>query len=181
MMIRKLHSTPILSLFLFALIGSTATLASSVAPREYLTPQEEELVKDAQILDKRIEVFIKAGERRLLVLTDPNAASSPQVQKDFKLWGELPKGTRTELIMDLSNILDEAITNIDDVGLRDEKNPLIPKAFKALSDAATRFKTQLTAIYEKSQDTSERRAIEQVMEHVQEILGAANKPQSEKK
>lgn len=179
---RKSHSAYILSLFLLVLFASVSTFASSIADsRNYLTPQEEELVKEAQILDKRIDVFIKAAERRLLVLTGPNAASSAQVQKDFKLWGELPKGTRTELIRDISNILDEAITNIDDVGLRDEKNPLIPKALKNLSNAATRFKSQLAAIAEKSQDVSERRAVEQVMDHIQEILGAANKLSSVEK
>ena len=83
--------------------------------------------------------------------------------------------------MDISNILDEAITNIDDVGLRDEKNALIPKALKNLSNAVTRFKPQLAAISEKSQDVSERRAVEQVLDHVQEILGAANKLSSPEK
>ena len=181
-MTNRLQRAFALSLFLLALFSAASTLASSIAvPRDYLTPQEEALVKDAQILDKRIDVFIKAAERRLLVLTDPNAASNAQVQKDFKLWGELPKGTRTELIMDISNILDEAITNIDDVGLRDEKNALIPKALKNLSNAVTRFKPQLAAISEKSQDVSERRAVEQVLDHVQEILGAANKLSSPEK
>jgi len=165
-----------LALFLFVAAGSVSTIkASAVDSRDYLTPQEVDLVKEAQELDKRIDVFIKAAERRLLVLTDPNAASNPQVQRDAKVWGELPKGTRTELIMDISNILDEAITNIDDVGARDEKNPLLSKALKSLANAANRFKPQLAAIAEKSQDTNERRAVEQVMDHIEEILSAANK------
>ncbi|HET7113339.1 MAG TPA: hypothetical protein VFI57_06830, partial [Pyrinomonadaceae bacterium] len=36
--------------------------------RDHLTPQEVDLVKEAQILDKRIEVFIKAAERRVMVI-----------------------------------------------------------------------------------------------------------------
>ena len=33
--------------------------------REHLTPEEIDMVKDAQALDKRIDIFIKAAERRM--------------------------------------------------------------------------------------------------------------------
>ena len=159
-------------MFLIVLSGTLPLMALSSAARDYLTPQEEERVKEAQVLDKRIEVFIKAAERRLLVLTDP---TSKQVQKDLEKWGELPKGTRVELIMDIANILDAAIVNIDDVAARDEKNPLLSKALRKLADAATRFQTQFTAMRDQFRDVEERRAVEQVMENVQEILEAAQK------
>ena len=109
--------------------------------RDHLTPQEVELVKDTQILDKRIEVFIKAAERRVLVLTGTANANSnaKQLKKDSEKWGELPSGNPGELISDIARILDEAITNIDDVSGRDEKNPLIPKALRRLASAATRI------------------------------------------
>jgi hypothetical protein len=158
--------------FLIVLSGTLPLTARNSVGRDYLTPQEEERVKEAQVLDKRIEVFVKAAERRLLVLTDP---SSKQVQKDLEKWGELPKGTRVELIMDIANILDAAIVNIDDVAARDEKNPLLSKALRKLADAATRFQTQLTAMRDQFREAEERRAVEQVMENVQEILGAAGK------
>jgi transcriptional regulator of heat shock response len=158
--------------FLIVLGGTLHLMALNPAARDYLTPQEEERVKEAQVLDKRIEVFIKAAERRLLVLTDP---SSKQVQKDLEKWGELPKGTRVELIMDIANILDAAITNIDDVAARDEKNPLLSKALRKLADAAARLQTQFTAMRDQFREVDERRAVEQVMENVQEILGAAKK------
>jgi hypothetical protein len=156
--------------------------ATAAAARDYLTPKEEERVKEAQILDKRIEVFIKVAERRLLALTDPAAASSKQVQKDLDKWGELPKGTRVELMMDISNILDAAVTNIDDVAVRDENNRLLPKALRKLADAATRFQAQLMSMREQIREGQERAALERIMENVQEILGAANKlPPPEKK
>jgi hypothetical protein len=178
----KLYKAGAVSLLLIVLSGLTSVSALNPAARDYLTPKEEEQVKEAQILDKRIEVFIKAADRRLMVLTDRNAASSKQVQKDLEKWGELPEGTRTELIMDVANILDAAINNIDDVALRDEKNALIPKALRKLAEAATRFQAQLTSLREQIQEGQERSALEQVMENVQEILGAANKlPAPEKK
>ncbi|HEX8920643.1 MAG TPA: hypothetical protein VF766_04155 [Pyrinomonadaceae bacterium] len=166
---------------LIVLSGTLPVCALHLAARDYLTPKEEERVKEAQILDKRIEVFIKAAERRLLVLTDTSAGSSKQVQKDLDKWGELPKGTRVELIMDIANILDAAIVNIDDVAARDERNALLPKALRKLADAAARFQTQLTAMREQFREEQERRAVEQVMENVQEILGAAAKLSSPEK
>lgn len=153
----------------------TITANPAAAVRDYLTPKEEERVKEAQILDKRIEVFIKVAERRLLALTDPAASSNKQVQKDMEKWGELPKGTRVELMLDISNILDAAVTNIDDVALRDENNRLLPKALRKLADAATRFQAQLIAMREQIREGQERAALERIMENVQEILGAANK------
>jgi hypothetical protein len=168
---------------LVLLVAALPNVALVTAARDYLTPKEEERVKEAQILDKRIEVFIKAAERRLLVLTDRNAAASKQVQKELEKWGELPAGSRVELIMDIANIFDAAVTNIDDVALRDESNRLLPKALRRLAEAATRFQAQLAPMREQTQDDRERSAIEKVLENVQEILAAANKlpPPAEKK
>jgi hypothetical protein len=167
---------------LLSLHFCTSSLASPSVPRDFLTPKEEEQVKEAQVLDKRIEVFIKAAERRLLVLTDPSASASKQVQKDLEKWGELPRGTRAELINDIANILDAAITNIDDVALRDEKNRLLPKALRTLAGAAARLQSQLAPLRERAKDEAERRALEQVALNVQEILEAASRlPPEEKK
>ncbi len=157
------------------LLLALAAVGAPRPPRDFLTPKEEERVKEAQILDKRVEVFIKAAERRLLVLTGPTAADGKQVQKDSEMWGELPTGTRTELIMDVANILDAAVTNIDDVALRDEKNSLIPKALRKLAAAATRFQSQLVSLSQRTEVASERRALEQVEINIQEILDAAGK------
>jgi hypothetical protein len=172
----KLYDAGLASVLLIFLAAMLPTFALAPVARDYLTPKEEERVKEAQILDKRIEVFIKAAERRMLVLTaDRSAATTKQLQKDLEKWGELPAGTRVELIMDIANILDAAVTNIDDVALRDETNRLLPLALRKLAEAATRIQAQLTPMREQTQDAMERRAIEKVMENVQEILLAANK------
>ena len=172
---RKLFHAGLASILLMGLSGLLPASAIEPPARDYLTPQEEERVKEAQILDKRIEVFIKVAERRLLALTNQSAAASKQLQKDVEKWGELPKGTRVELIMDVANVLDAAITNIDDVATRDEKNRLLPKALRKLAEAATRFQAQLSPLRAQTEDNSERAAIERVMEHVQEITEAVNK------
>lgn len=175
------YGAAIKAALILVLSGMTPALALHVAARDYLTAKEEERVKEAQVLDKRIEVFIKAAERRLLVLTDSSAASSKQSQKDAEQWGDLPQGTRVELIMDIANILDAAITNIDDVALRDEKNRLIPKAMRKLADAAAKFQAQLASLRQQTREDTERSAIGQVLSNVQEILEATNKLAPEEK
>ena len=171
----KLYNAGLASILLIVLSGLLPVLGLEPLARDYLTPQEEERVKEAQILDKRIEVFIKVAERRLLALTNQNAATDKQAKKDVEKWGEIPKGTRVELIMDIANVLDAAITNIDDVATRDEKNRLLPKALRKLAEAATRFQAQLAPIRAQTEDNTERAAIEKVLEHVQEISEAVNK------
>ena len=150
----------------------------SAAPaqhRDHLTPQEVELIKDTQVLDKRIEVFIKAAERRILVLTgtaDPNAK---QAKKDSEKWGGLPTGSPGELVWDVARILDEAITNIDDVSSRDEKNPLIPKALRRLAVAATRIVDQVKPFAAKAESVSETNSFDQLIENAEAIAQAASK------
>lgn len=62
----------------------------AVQARDHLTEQEVELVKDTQILDKRIEVFIKAADRRMQVLSGTDATNAKESKKDAELWGPSP-------------------------------------------------------------------------------------------
>lgn len=169
-----------------AVILVLCSAAMSFQAREHLTPQEIELVKDAQVLDKRIDVFIKAADRRLLALNGTDAASATnakQLKKDSESWGELPAGTRAELIGDIARIFDEAITNIDDVSARDENNPLIPKALRKLAVAASRIVEQLKPAEAQAKADAELNSFDQLTENAETILQAANKlpPPVEKK
>ena len=154
------------------------------AQRDHLTPQEVDLVKEAQILDKRVEVFIKAAERRLIVLNGTQAANSKQLKKDSELWGDLPAGSHADLLNDISGILDEAITNIDDVSARDEKNPLIPKALRRLAEAVNNIMTQVAPFRDQAKSDGEVASLESLNEEAQQILEAVKKlppPEIEKK
>jgi hypothetical protein len=148
--------------------------------RDHLTPAEADLVRDAQAIDRRTDVFIKAAERRLLLLTDPQAAQTLQAQqankkdKDKELWGELPTGTRAQLLGDLAGIFDEAITNIDDVAERDAKSSLLHGALRKLAAAATRFQPQLRSMRDNATD-NEREALDNTLSELQEIIDAAQK------
>ena len=158
----------------FLLMLSLPKPTAAFQSRDHLTPQEVDLIKDTQILDKRIEVFIKAAERRVLVLTGTAAGSEKQLKKDSEKWGELPTGNADDLVSDIARIFDEAITNIDDVSGRDEKNPLIPKALRKLAAAATRIVEQVKPLGAKS-STSETNSYDQLMENADAIVQAANK------
>lgn len=174
-------------LFLSFVIAFT-TLCSITAhvyaqSREHLTQQEIDLVKEAQILDKRIDVFIKAMDRRLLAINGTAPANAKQLKKDAEKWGELPSGSRADLVSDIAKILDEAITNIDDVSARDERNPLIPKALRKLVQAVNNVQSQLAPLKAQAKTEAEIASFELLNEDAHSILEAAKKlpPEVEKK
>ena len=141
--------------------------------REYLTPQEIEIVRDAQQIDERTAVFIKATERRLQVLA--GQAPAKVSQKEAELWGELPKRTRAELLYDIAHILDAAIENIDDASQRGKQSALLPKAVRKLANESERFLTQLLPLRENTRDRDEREQLEFAIENLQQIIAAAKK------
>src|SRR5687767_2190488 len=146
--------------FLLLLLGPMFFAPTATAQqRDHLTAKEVDLVKEAQILDKRIDVFIKAADRRLLVLKGGAAASNPanakQLKKDSEKWGELPTGSRAELVSDIARILDEAITNIDDVSARDERNPLIAKSLRKLGSAVNSIMEQVKPLSTEAKTDAE--------------------------
>src|SRR5689334_5450497 len=98
------------ALFAATVLLSSLCLAQS-KKRDHLTEQEVDQVRENQEIDKRIEVFIKCAERRILVLTTPNAT---QKKKEEETWGPLPTGTKAELLMDYKRILEEAEEKMDD-------------------------------------------------------------------
>ncbi|HVQ38000.1 MAG TPA: hypothetical protein VMS31_10735 [Pyrinomonadaceae bacterium] len=164
-------------------LGASHSVRGLQTPREHLTEQEVELVKEAQILDKRIAVFIKAADRRIEVITGAAPSTSKQAKKEAELWGPLPTGTRGELMGDISRIFDEAITNIDDVSSRDDKNPLIPIALRNLAAAVSRIVGQLKPLEGQFSGDSETSSFDQLIDNAESIVQAASKlpPPVEKK
>lgn len=159
-----------------ALVLSCCSTATAHYPqaRDYLTPKEIDLVKDAQELDKRINVFIKAAERRLVVIKGLDT-NSKELKKDAEFWGDLPSGARSELVGDIAKILDAAIDNIDDVSSRDEKNPALPRALRKLAGAASHIIEQLKPLQSSAADSAEVRNFDELMENAETIVQAASK------
>jgi len=173
-----------LACLLVLFVASTSiSHAATFQKRDHLTQQEVDLVKEAQILDKRIDVFIKATERRLMVINGSTAANAKQLKKDAERWGELPTGSRAELVSDIARILDEAITNIDDVSARDERNPLIGKSLRKLAQSVNSIMAQLKPLSADAKSEAEVASFELLNEDAQSILEAANRlpPEVDKK
>ena len=163
-------------LLIFSITIFVAFITPAAAQqRDHLTPQEVELVKEAQILDKRIDVFIKATERRMMVINNSAGANAKLLKKDSERWGELPTGSQAELISDIAKILDEAITNIDDVSARDERNPLIAKSLRKLATSVNTILGQLKPLSVDAKSDAEIASFELLNEDAQSILEAANK------
>lgn len=157
--------------------------SAAAQKRDHLTPQEVDLVKEAQVLDKRIDVFIKAADRRMLAINGGAAADAKQLKKDAERWGELPTGSRAELVSDIARIFDEAITNIDDVSARDERNPLIPKSLRKLAQAVNMILEQLKPLRTDAKTEAEIAGFELLYEDAQSIFEAVAKlpPEVDKK
>lgn len=153
------------------LLGLSLAAPTVAQRREHLTPEEIEHVRDNQELDKRTAVFVRAAERRVLMLTDP-AAAARVAEKEKESWGEV-KGTRAQLLYDVGRILEEAVVNIDDVHQRTPASALLRKSLYRLSEAAGRLVPQLTPLREQVSDEAERDQLERAIETAQEILEAA--------
>jgi len=161
--------------------------AASAQSRDHLTDQESELVRFNQALDKRTDVFIRAINLRFAIIN--GTAPPPKAKKTDKEepdWGDPPKGTRAQLLGDIAGILDEAITNIDDVGRRDEKNPLLSRSLRKLTAATTGYLSQINALKTQSKDPDELAAIVRIDDYANQILEVGSKlpapaPESDKK
>jgi len=141
--------------------------------RDHLTDAETDLVRFYQEIDKRTEVFIKAADRRFAIINGAAQPATKKLMKDEPEWGDPPKGNRTELLGDIAGILDEAISNIDNVASRDAKNPLLSRSLRKLSTAANGYLNQLNSIKTKVTDPDEVAAIERVGDEVKEIIDAS--------
>lgn len=195
----------LVTLFCFTLVLPQTANAQR---RDYLTDAEIELVRDANEIDKRIDVLVKAIDRRFLVINN-DTSQSKQIEKDSEKWGELPTGTKTELLSDISGILQKAIDDIDDLASRksmnekllqntseenqtDEEtkrvikanNKKFPTAVHNLADASRKYLTMLETLEAGPTNDRERGSILKAMESCNMIIEASTqiqKPETKKK
>ena len=161
-----------LSLAILCMLAMTAMTAkaSQSQKRDHLTEQEADQVRLNQEIEKRIEVFIKAADRRLLVLTTPNAT---QKKKEEETWGPLPQGSKLELLSDYKHILEEAEEKLDDSFERGGKSAGLEKGLKKLKEAVLRQIQQLHALAPQLTDRREQRALEEAIEEAETVSKAS--------
>jgi len=171
-------------LVLLAVVSLSFAAIAIAQPRDHLTDQETDLIRFHQQLDKRVDVFIKAMDRRFAIINGLEQAKTKKIDREEPEWGDLPKGSRAQLLGDIASILDEAITNIDDVSRRDEKSPLISRSLRKLSAATNGYVTQVKSMASQTKDADELSAIERVLQHAEQIIEVGNQlpsPSTDKK
>src|SRR5437667_5074188 len=144
-------ATQLMSIGLYAVLLTAPLIlfarSASAQTRDHLTDQESELVRYNQELDKRTDVFIRAINLRFAIINGTVAPPKRKKTNDQEPdWGDPPKGTRAELLEDIAGILDEAITNVDDVSRRDEKSPLLSRSLRKLTAATNGYLSPINAI-----------------------------------
>ena len=163
--------------------------ASAAQSRDYFTPDEVEMIRNAQDIDIRIKVLVQTVDRRLTVLKlDPGVPV--KVTKDSDKWGPMPEGTRLQLFDDITHILQKAIDDIDDTSAhagttmartpemqskKDKADPPFHRALRTILAAAERFKGVLSAEADKTQDKAEQRAISNSVDLCDQIIEAISK------
>ncbi len=152
----------------YVLLGLCGLLTSAAfaqaVKRDHLTEKEVDLIREWQEIDKRIEIFVKAADRRLLLLQNPEAV---QTKKEEENWGPLPKGTKLELLTDYKRLLEEAEEKLEDAFERNSKDPKIPKALNKFKEAATRHLAPLRALADKLTTKPEQRALAEAIEEAE--------------
>jgi hypothetical protein len=97
------------ALALFVVISVLSLPATAQRQGEYLSPGEQDLIRDAQEIGPRAKVFVRLAGRRVLALT-----GGTQDKKDEELFGPLPSGTQAELLDEYRMVLEEYMNKIDD-------------------------------------------------------------------
>ena len=161
---------PALCLSIISLSAMFIVAQAQTEKRDHLTEQEADLIRDFQEIDKRVEIFIKAAERRLLVLANPEAL---QKKKEEETWGPLPQGTKLELLQDYKHILEEAEEKLDDWNSRGGKDKLLPKALNKFKEAATQHIPQLRALEPQLKEKRELRALAEAIEEAEIVTKAS--------
>jgi len=173
-----------LSLIVVFLLLNTGVRAQR---SDHLTSEEVELIRFNQEIDKRIGVYVRAVERRFLILkgnSELTRKELKQLKKETEKWGELTKTSRTQALGDIDKIIDEAISKIEDVADRDMKSKLLAKAIHILADSSRDFISRLSALADKTKNSRERAIISSAIENCNLIIEASGKlkrPEKEKK
>jgi hypothetical protein len=186
---------PIFFLLVAAILFAGFTSISGQTPRDYMTEDEIELVRDAQDIDLRVDVLTKMIDRRFAALKiDTGGAAVPA--KDTTKWGPAPTGTQTELLDDIKKLLEKGIDDIDNVAQhpvdysidkgRSEKQKKkdeqrFPDAVRNLAASAKRYQPALKSMLDKVTDEKQKGLVMASMDFCDEIISASTKIGSEAK
>ena len=163
--------------------------AISQAPRDYMTDEEVELVREAQDIDDRVDILIRMIDRRFGALKVEVGGPGVPAKESSK-WGPAPTGSKTELLDDIKKLLQKAIDDIDNVAAhpvdysvdkdRSEKQKKkdaqrFPSAIRNLATAAHRYQAPLKTLLDRTTEEREKGLILASLESCDEIVSASSK------
>ena len=156
--------------FVLMMVAPGLGREQALPKRDHLTEKEVALVREYQELDLRVEVFLRAAQRRLLVLTNPQAV---QKKKEEELWGPLPTGSQLELLRDYLRILEELEEKLDDALNLDPRNPLLKKALKKAKEGAASHLPELRSLAPRLSGRPEQKALALALEEAERVAAAS--------
>ena len=167
-----------------AFIAAVCAFADSAEaqPRDYMTDEEIEIVRDAQDIDLRIDALVKMMDRRFTLL-GLETGGWRERPKDVEKWGPAPAGSRLELITDIRKLLVKAVDDLDVIAQRSgdslkqnqTEGKLFPKAVRKLDEAAKRYVVPLKHGIDSVTNEAERGQYLNAMELCEDIIEAAKK------
>jgi len=118
---------------------------------DYLTEEEDDHVREAQMPDARVKVFMHIADRRLKALNGPPPAptdkkDAKKVEEEEKEWGAVPKVSKAELLRHYARAISECMAKLEDAYERNPKNSSLPKALTLLRDATDKHLTTLRSL-----------------------------------
>lgn len=128
---------------------------------EYLTEAEIEQVREAQVIDLRIKVFMKIAERRLLLAEEPQA---PSAKKDEADWGRLPPLSQADLLRQYGQAIEEAIINVEEAYDRNPRDERLLKALTIFGEHAARHLQRLESLRPRITEEATRQVLDQVLD-----------------
>jgi hypothetical protein len=167
---------------LFAIIVFAASFSASAQRGDYMTPAEQDVVRNNQDIDARVAVLTYMIDRRFIAMGIDVKPSKPPIDPE-DTWGPEPKGTKPELLGDIRHLLEKAIDDIDNLaGTRAEKTKeerkgvnLFNKAVKSLDASAKRWVPILKREYEKADDEHTHSAAASAVAFCEQIIEASAK------
>ena len=161
---------------------------ASAQRRDYMTEQEIEIIRDAQDIDTRIEALTRMIDRRFALL-NIEVNGWKDVRKQSDVWGELPKGTRLELLSDVKKLLQKAVDDIDNLASNPDAAPIRDKgdkrakkdperfgnAVRYLASAAGRYLAPLKTELDKTTEEKEKGPILDSIDLCDQIIEAVGK------
>ncbi|HMQ05135.1 MAG TPA: hypothetical protein PKD26_14540 [Pyrinomonadaceae bacterium] len=176
---------PLFRLWPAVIIMALFAIPTDAQRRDYLTEHEIEIVRDTQDIDERITMLTRMIDRRFHVL-GINVNGWKDVGKPSETWGDLPKGSRLELLGDIKKIIQKAVDDIDNLASNPSAAPIREKgdkrakkdpdrlgiALRELAAAAARYITPLKSELDRAADEVERGVIIGSLELCDEIIEA---------